>query len=425
MFSVKAHKQQNLLVVTFKGDVCAVDGPYIIERMEVELKKVKKGFSLITDLSQVDMMESKMADFIKKSMFLCNAHGVVRIYRVIPDNTKDVGFNIMSTFHYDPSVKIYQYKTMLEARSHFLLKTDITLSHKLKAVLRIVKMKGQRALQSVVFQVLTIILGFIFLVMVRSYSESFGVSLGYLYITLISLAGFWFGVKGGILSALCAMVVFVVEVNIHPLWRAHDVAVSSLSTRFIVFLLSGLVIGLLSEREKKLRASLESLAGQDAVTGVFNERFILNTCDKEYVRAARYQKKLSIAMIDLDGFKKINENYGWLVGDDVLASASNVIQGSVRAIDYIGRYGEDKFLCLFPEADSKQVKDMCERICTQVESTKFVSPNLVNKKFVTCTVSIGVASYQSSLSNTKEMLAVADGALYQAKKNGRNQTAFM
>lgn len=117
MFSVAFQIEQRLLTIRFTGRVEADEMRACYERLQTLLADVQPGFRLLSDLSDLELMSPACAPFIRQSMQLCNGKGITRIVRVIPDPSKDIGFNLMAVFHYDPSVRITFCETLAEAKS--------------------------------------------------------------------------------------------------------------------------------------------------------------------------------------------------------------------------------------------------------------------------------------------------------------------
>ncbi|MHB8155701.1 MAG: hypothetical protein ACYDFR_06620, partial [Candidatus Omnitrophota bacterium] len=126
-----------------------------------------------------------------------------------------------------------------------------------KSKLVITKEKFSRIIFSKYFRLCFILAGFICLVVLRQSSKTFGVSLGYIYLVLISLTGFWFGLKGGLISAIFAGAIFLLEVEMHPYWPVRDLVLRGAAFRLSAYLLSGFILGYVSELQKKLSQEME------------------------------------------------------------------------------------------------------------------------------------------------------------------------
>jgi diguanylate cyclase (GGDEF)-like protein len=162
---------------------------------------------------------------------------------------------------------------------------------------------------------------------------------------------------------------------------------------------------------------LEEWAITDSLTGVHDRRHILKLCQLEFDRAKRFKHSMAILMLDLDDFKKVNDNHGHAAGDKVLTAMAKSCREQLRNIDLIGRYGGDEFLVLLVETNQEAARIVAERIRQHVADTSVESEHgpLVS------TVSIGVAEIEKDAPDLDALLNRADKAMYAAKKAGKNQ----
>jgi diguanylate cyclase (GGDEF)-like protein len=136
----------------------------------------------------------------------------------------------------------------------------------------------------------------------------------------------------------------------------------------------------------------------------------------ELKRARRHGRSFALLFIDLDHFKRLNDSYGHLAGDDALRSLGRVLRGCLRTIDTVGRWGGEEFVAVLPESDGGDAVATAERIRAVVAEHGFDGQGLG----MTC--SIGVASYPEDASSRSKLLDLADAAMYAAKATGRNCT---
>ncbi len=163
---------------------------------------------------------------------------------------------------------------------------------------------------------------------------------------------------------------------------------------------------------------MERLAAIDELTGALNRRFGLKRLNEEFERSRRHGIPLSVAMIDIDFFKRINDTYGHPAGDVVLRTLAETIAGSVRVSDFLIRYGGEEFLIAVPGASTLDAFKLLERIRNQSE-TLAVQYGAHELKF---TISGGVAGIPSlSIRDLEALIQSADEALYKAKEQGRNR----
>jgi len=163
-----------------------------------------------------------------------------------------------------------------------------------------------------------------------------------------------------------------------------------------------------------LTGRLRELAMIDSLTGVLNRRAFLDHADGEWVRHRRHDHPLSCAMIDVDGFKKINDTFGHAAGDAVLQHIGTLLRATLRASDLPARLGGDEFIALMPETRLEGALATAERLLSRVSAR----PLSVLDQNLTATLSVGVASGEGC-ENLEELMAKADQALYRAKKEGR------
>jgi diguanylate cyclase (GGDEF)-like protein len=164
------------------------------------------------------------------------------------------------------------------------------------------------------------------------------------------------------------------------------------------------------------REELEKLSVTDGLTGLFNREHLMVTLTMEIARADRQEESFSVLMIDLDHFKKYNDTYGHLAGDEVLAAIGAVFADCIREVDYAARYGGEEFLVMLPQTALPGAVEVAERI-----RTRFAEETKSDDKDVSLTLSIGVAEYPKYGDTAESIVAAADGALYQAKRRGRNR----
>lgn len=163
---------------------------------------------------------------------------------------------------------------------------------------------------------------------------------------------------------------------------------------------------------------LELLSITDGLTRLFNHRHFQDELARAFEESQRYQRPLSLAIIDIDFFKKINDTHGHAVGDEVLKSISRIFRESARSTDLVARYGGEEFAVMMPETDLDDAIVFAEKIRSMIEST----PSATQAGQVSATVSVGVSSVpRSRIRTAKEMIIAADKALYRAKRAGRNQ----
>lgn len=167
----------------------------------------------------------------------------------------------------------------------------------------------------------------------------------------------------------------------------------------------------------KLQELLRNQSIRDALTGLYNRRYLEESLNRELQRAKRAGRSLSVVMLDLDHFKHFNDTFGHQVGDILLKEVAEVIKGRVRAGDLACRYGGEEFSLIIAEVDTEGTHKCVESIR---EAIKHLSLHHRGQTLGTITVSAGIATYPAHADSSEELIRTADEALYQAKKAGRD-----
>ena len=163
----------------------------------------------------------------------------------------------------------------------------------------------------------------------------------------------------------------------------------------------------------------QRLAIQDPLTGCFNRRHFMTLAEQELQRVARYERPVSLVMLDIDHFKKFNDLHGHPAGDQLLCALVNLCQGGLRNVDVLARYGGEEFVIMMPETDADAVFSMGERLRKEIEKMEVTTP----QGSQSVTVSMGTVSYDKSGKYPlalDDLIKHADHALYKAKNAGRN-----
>jgi diguanylate cyclase (GGDEF)-like protein len=167
------------------------------------------------------------------------------------------------------------------------------------------------------------------------------------------------------------------------------------------------------------------LSNADSLTGAFNRRYLEHFLRHELARATRHKTTLAVALVDVDHFKHLNDEFGHAAGDRVLKHIAQTLEGAVRRTDLVARYGGEEFVVVLPESNAEQAMMRMERIREAIANgalplerhkPRTSSPN------VKVTISVGVASWPADGAATTDLIAAADRRMYEAKRRGRNQT---
>ena len=160
---------------------------------------------------------------------------------------------------------------------------------------------------------------------------------------------------------------------------------------------------------------VKQLAYLDGLTGIFNRRYFEMRVVEEIDRARRFNSGMAVLMIDIDQFKRLNDDFGHLLGDEVLRQVSSMFHGQVRKIDVVCRYGGEEFAILLSQTNPQHALAVAEKLRRLVETWQFPGvPQSV-------TISSGVATYPDHGTTRDELVKSADAGLYAAKQGGRNR----
>lgn len=163
---------------------------------------------------------------------------------------------------------------------------------------------------------------------------------------------------------------------------------------------------------------LAQLATTDALTGLNNRRALYTQLEREFERAHRYKRPLSVVMLDVDHFKQVNDSFGHQTGDRVLRLIGDVLRATIRSADFGGRFGGEEFMVLAPETGRETIGILAERIRNTVATASAAAGDGIP----TVTVSLGAATTElEGVKNHEELVHLADEALYRAKREGRNR----
>lgn len=173
----------------------------------------------------------------------------------------------------------------------------------------------------------------------------------------------------------------------------------------------GIVLSILSERKENLRLSQNSI--KDPLTKLYNRRYLKEKLQSILDQSVKFNYEISIAFIDIDNFKKINDTEGHVKGDEFLKYMGELINNSIRESDYAFRYGGDEFLIVYQNTTTKTALKITERIKDDFKKNEFL------KKY-NLSLSSGIASYHKS-ENYKDLIDRADQAMYKSKMNGKDR----
>jgi diguanylate cyclase (GGDEF)-like protein len=165
---------------------------------------------------------------------------------------------------------------------------------------------------------------------------------------------------------------------------------------------------------------LQALSTTDELTGAFNRRYFMDLALHELERCERYHSDLSIAIMDFDNFKAINDHHGHLAGDQALRGVSDVCREMIRITDIFARYGGDEFIFMFPQTNEHEACECLQRIIEKIAALSFEYQG----RTICARVSIGLHSFSPKSQTLDEILEKADLALYKSKQMGGNRMSW-
>jgi diguanylate cyclase (GGDEF)-like protein len=196
----------------------------------------------------------------------------------------------------------------------------------------------------------------------------------------------------------------------------------------IIFLLGSIFVWLaielsaLTASDMRKISLLEAENITDPLTKAYNRRYLDRRLDEEVARASRYSLDLSILLLDIDHFKKINDTYGHQAGDVTLATFCSLIAKDLRNLDALARYGGEEFLVICTNTGIEGATLVAERLRHLIESHPIeITDGVGEKKSLQISVSIGVSGFSALLDSKEKLIQATDRALYRAKSEGRNR----
>ena len=170
---------------------------------------------------------------------------------------------------------------------------------------------------------------------------------------------------------------------------------------------------------KRIQEEMQRLAITDPLTGLFNRRYFFEIAEKEFAKSLRYERPISVILLDIDQFKKVNDTYGHLAGDQVLIQVGNILRENEREFDLSARYGGEEFVILLLETSCASAMVVTQRLQSLMEKHQVHS----GKDTIRFTASFGVAGYDKTkqFETFDQLISQADMALYEAKRTGRNR----
>jgi diguanylate cyclase (GGDEF)-like protein len=225
----------------------------------------------------------------------------------------------------------------------------------------------------------------------------------------------WYGSnRAGVFLALITSVVLAVSRE----W----LSASTFSLQFVIFdglshLIAYSILAILITNFRSVHRVEVVAADTDNLTGLHNPRSFYVELANELLRSKRFKRILSLAYIDIDNFKNINDSLGHSIGDELLVEVAKCLKSSLRATDTISRLGGDEFVCLLPETGDKDVKYLFSKV------KKLLSERMQSHSWPVG-FSVGVVTFETLPADVKQAISVADDLMYSVKKDNKNNTVY-
>jgi diguanylate cyclase (GGDEF)-like protein len=205
--------------------------------------------------------------------------------------------------------------------------------------------------------------------------------------------------------------------------QSLDLIVPSIFFSGSIFVLLSSFLSLRTAIDVRKIIDLEHESVTDPLTGIFNRRYLERRLQEEFSRAKRFQLPLSILLVDLDNFKRVNDTYGHLAGDSALVSFTQLISQAIRPTDVVARWGGDEFMIVATNTPDRDAYQLAELIRASAESNVLEMVGSDKRIFtVQVSVSIGVSCYCDRFESLAEFVESVDQMMYSAKREGRNRT---
>ena len=236
-----------------------------------------------------------------------------------------------------------------------------------------------------------------------------------------SLRNKWYAMAGLVLLFMAGYFGYIVVLwGRPPEW--HEILIPGIFLFGAIFVWLTINLSLQTAADLLRMDLLEVENITDPLTKVYNRRYLVSRLEEEVERSRRYSLELSIFMLDIDHFKRVNDTYGHQAGDFTLSTLATLLKAALRKLDVIARYGGEEFLVICPNTAIDGAALVAGRLRQLVESHQFEIPDSSGgKQFIQISISIGVASMGATVDTLEKLVQTADQALYRAKSGGRNR----
>jgi len=234
------------------------------------------------------------------------------------------------------------------------------------------------------------------------------------YLLPIYFVTWYLGAGAGLgFSIASVMTMFAIDLHTIPLSMWDRILTWDRAGKLVFFLVTTLLLSRLRDVYRRERDASRI----DPLTGIANRRAFFDFAERERIRAARYLRPITIAYIDVDDFKEVNDRWGHGTGDVVLTEIAQTLKRHIRGTDIVARMGGDEFILLLPEADKSSAR-------TAIHKVHQLLLELVKELNVPISFSIGAVTFRSSVASADEMVRAADSAMYSAKNSGKDGVEY-
>lgn len=244
------------------------------------------------------------------------------------------------------------------------------------------------------------------------------ITLSLFYLVPIALITWYCGTKYGYVSVVFSACLVLVADLLWKLPAIHSfIPYWNTSIKTVIFVITVIGVTKIKENTLAIRQAMQKeslLARTDPLTGIANSRYFYEILEHEANKARRYKHPITIAYIDLDNFKDANDQYGHLIGDEILKKIAEIIQKNIRNIDMAARLGGDEFTILMPETTMENARSVIKRLLKVITEQAQINNWSI-------TASIGVGSFDKIPDSTDIMISNVDNLMYQAKHKGKNR----
>jgi diguanylate cyclase (GGDEF)-like protein len=257
----------------------------------------------------------------------------------------------------------------------------------------------------------------ILVVLTGGYASPFFVG----YLLVVGSASLWGSTRTPLFLAVAASLGYVAAVVATPLIYGSALPAEAVAVVAFILVAIGLVAyvaAVISREQRRSSEAALALSRYDALTGLYSRSTFERALEQEVLRAGRTGRGFSLLLLDLDALKPVNDRYGHAAGDRLLSAIGDVMRGGVRATDLAARLGGDEFVVILPETELGGALLVAEKL--RADIARLTLPT--NGMMVSSSVSIGVVGFPEDARGAAELLRRADQAMYQAKRQGKDQT---